>query len=88
MKIYKKGNYILFDNGVILNMEHANQTMLNKDSINGSSYTFHSDNLGTINVEFADITDEFGVAYASISAFDEIIFDATGFSSAIGRAHV
>ena len=34
MKIYKKGNYILFDNGVILNMEHANQTMLNKDSIN------------------------------------------------------
>jgi len=84
MKIYKKGNYILFDDGVILNMEHANQTMLNKDSINGSSYAFHSDNLGTINIQFADIRDEFGVAYASISAFDTIIFDATGFSSAGG----
>jgi len=36
MKIYKKGNYILFDDGVILNMEHANQTMLNKDSTIGN----------------------------------------------------
>jgi len=84
MKIYKKGNYILFDDGVILNMEHANQTMLNKDSINGSSYAFHSDNLGTINIQFADIRDEFGVAYASISAFDTIIFDATGFNAVGG----
>jgi len=28
MKIYKKGNYILFDDGVILNMEHANQNSI------------------------------------------------------------
>ena len=84
MKIYKKGNYILFDDGVILNMEHANQTMLNKDSINGSSYTFYSDNLGNIKVDFTDIQDEFGNDYASISAFDEIIFDATGFNTAGG----
>ena len=59
MKIYKKGNYIVFDavNGV-MKLEHANQVMVSKSTIDSNEFTFASDDLGIIKVSFSDITDE------------------------------
>ena len=85
MKIYKKGNYIVFDsvNGV-MKLEHANQVMVSKSTLDSNEFTFASDDLGIVKVSFSDIEDENGDAYSDLNTFNTFIFGATGFNTASG----
>jgi len=85
MKIYKKGNYIVFDsvNGV-MKLEHANHVMLSKSTLDSNEFTFASDDLGIVKVSFSDITDENDDAYSDLNTFNTFIFGATGFNTASG----
>ena len=89
MKIYKKGNYIVFDsvNGV-MKLEHANQVMVSKSTIDSNEFTFASDDLGIIKVLFSDIENENGDAYGSVSLFNDFILDSTGFKTTSGGSEV
>jgi hypothetical protein len=86
MKIYKQGNYInlVDESSDLLKSEHSAQVKITRSTENASSYTIQSDDIGIINIDFSDIKDEFGDAYASQEAFNSWYSSNTGFNTATG----
>ncbi|CAB5216942.1 hypothetical protein UFOVP200_20 [uncultured Caudovirales phage] len=85
MKIYKKGNYIyLVDAQGDVKQDHANEVKVTKTNIENDTYSIYSDDLGVNYVTFAELTQENGTAYASISAWELWYAENTGFNPASG----
>jgi len=86
MKIYKKGNYIYLVNesNSLLKSDHSSQVKVTKSTTNDSDYTFQSDDLGIVDINFSDIKDEAGDTYPSQQYFDDWYANNTGFNSATG----
>jgi len=85
MKIYKKGNYIYLVNASgDIKQDHANEVKITKTNVSNETYSIYSDDLGVNNVTFAELTQENGTAYASVSAFELWYSENTGFNPASG----
>lgn len=86
MKVYKKGNYIYLVNesNSLLKSDHSSQVKVTKSTTNDSDYTFQSDDLGIVDLNFSEIKDEAGNSYSSQDYFDEWYANNTGFNTAMG----
>ena len=86
MKVYKKGNYIYLVNesNSLLKSDHSSQVKVTKSTTSDSDYTFQSDDLGTVDLNFSEIKDEAGNSYSSQDYFDEWYTNNTGFNTAMG----
>jgi hypothetical protein len=86
MKVYKKGNYIYIVNesNSLLKSDHSSQVKVTKSTASDSDYTFQSDDLGIVDLNFSEIKDETGNSYSSQEYFDEWYANNTGFNTAMG----
>ena len=86
MKVYKKGNYIYLVNesNSLLKSDHSSQVKVTKSTTSDSDYTFQSDDLGIVDLNFSEIKDEAGDAYPSQQYFDDWYANNTGFNTAMG----
>jgi hypothetical protein len=86
MKVYKKGNYIYLVNesNSLLKSDHSSQVKVTKSTTSDSDYTFQSDDIGIVDLNFSEIKDEAGNYYSSQEYFDEWYVNNTGFNTAMG----
>lgn len=83
-KIYREGNLIkLIDqNNNILVSESAVQVRISKSTLTSTSYTIDSDDIGVINIDFANLLQKDGSAFPSLAFFDKWVAANTGDQSA------
>jgi hypothetical protein len=79
-KIFKSGNYIIIDDGVVVKQIPTKNC---RYSVSGTSYTIRDDQQDLFSVvePFSNITDEAGSAYSSESVFVTFLRSNTGFNS-------
>jgi hypothetical protein len=85
MKIYKKGNYIYLVNASgDIKQDHANEVKITKTNTSSETYSIYSDDLGINYVTFSELTQENGLPYANIGAWELWYAENTGFNPASG----